>query len=218
MTETKIHWPRVILPFQRDELKKISDGSKVIQGKFAAAPPILGTPPVTPTALLGFITAYDTANLNTKTTKAATGARTAALDDLWIALHSLLAFVQNLIFQTPQDGASIAEAAGMKLANVGDHVKEILAVEPTSTPTTVRLRANLKLLVPSTMKKYSRKTILWRQVIAGVIVNLPSTPVANTTVTGLPLNTEVGFQAAVQDSKDTSEWTQVVSIYIHPTP
>jgi hypothetical protein len=167
-------------------------------------------------ALLVLITSFDTALQNTKTAKDAGGALTIARDNLWSALKSLLANVQTAVDQSPEQGDSLAQAAGMKIGKDPGHVKAILAASLTTVPGVVKLVANRTLLVPPSGKKSSHRTFLWRQRIAGVYTNLDSTPVANTTVTGLPMNTEVGFEVAVKDSKGVSTWTQTVTLLVNP--
>jgi hypothetical protein len=41
------------------------------------------------------------------------------------------------------------------------------------------------------------------------------TPVANTQITGLPLNSDVTFEVAVKDSKSTGAWSQPVTVFVH---
>jgi hypothetical protein len=216
MGTTPVHTPRVVLPFKKSNLPKVSAGAKLIQSKITVNASMFGALSVTMAALLILITAFDTANQNTKTTKAASGARKVALDNLWSALKSLMANVQTAVDQSPGEAASFAQAAGMALGKDPDHVKEILAAALTTVSGVVHLVANRTLLVPPSGRKSSHRTFLWRQLIAGVYTNLDSTPVANTTVTGLPMNTEVGFEVAVKDAKGVSAWSQTVTIQVHP--
>jgi hypothetical protein len=46
-------------------------------------------------------------------------------------------------------------------------------------------------------------------------INEEPTPVAHTSISGLPTMTEVGFHVVVKDATGTSAWSQTVTIFVH---
>jgi hypothetical protein len=165
---------------------------------------------------LDFEAAHE-AVVNTKAT-GATAVRVAKRDIARASSESERGYVQFLSDGSPENGASYAAAAGMRIALPGTRVHAILtAALVPGVPGDVRLRASASQLVPPGPGKARKRLYLWRHTLDGgkSFVDDDPTPVASTTVSGLPLSTVVGFQVAVKDALGVSDWCQMVSILLH---
>jgi hypothetical protein len=150
--------------------------------------------------------------------KGATAVRLAKRDIARAGAESERGYVQFLSDGSPENGASYAAAAGMRIVLPGTRVHAILtAALVPGVPGEVRLRACASQLVPPGTGKARKRVYLWRHTLDGgkSFLNDDPTAVANTTVSGLPLGTIVGFQVAVKDALGVSDWCQMVSILVH---
>jgi len=65
-------------------------------------------------------------------------------------------------------------------------------------------------------KSKRAKTYAWSYSVGGKTwIMATSTPIASTTITGLPPLTLVGFRVIVSDSLTVGQWSQVTSIFVH---
>jgi hypothetical protein len=217
MTQTQVRRLRLTVGLDKDDYPKLSAGAKMIQTKMAAASATFPTPIPTMAILSGLIVAYDTAQESTKTTKAAIGTRNTARDALWSALESECSYVQVICDANLGQAANYADLSGFKIVSIGSHVKEILAVDVVLGTGTVHLVANKSKLPVPGGRKYSAKTFLWRYTLNGgqTWILADPTPIAKTTIAGLPLMTPVGFAVAMKDSKGTGDWSQTVTVLVH---
>jgi hypothetical protein len=217
MTQTQIRRLRLTVGLDKEDYSKLSAGAKTIQTKMAAAATTFTAPIPAMTILSGLIVAYDTAQENTKTTKAAIGTRNTARDALWSALESECSYVQVLCDANLGQAANYADLSGFKIVEIGSHEKEILAAQVVLGAGTVHLVANKSKLPVPGGRKYSAKTFLWHYTLNGgqTWIMADPTPIANTTITGLPLMTPIGFAVAMKDSKGTGEWSQTVTVLVH---
>jgi hypothetical protein len=139
-------------------------------------------------------------------------ARDTKRDALWTTLELLCKYVQSLCDAAAEQAVFLIEASGFKVASSGRRQKEILAAKLGVEAGTVLLVANARAL----NKSKRQKTYHWQYTINGKDwINATSTPLARTTLTGLPALTSVGFRVAVADSKGTGEWSQTVCILVH---
>jgi hypothetical protein len=136
--------------------------------------------------------------------------RKDARDVVDIDAKLLVAYVQALVIANPAQALAIAQAANMSLKTAGDANLAELAGEPGDAPGTVKLVAHCKV-------KRGKNTIHdWRYTPDGTkaCVNAPSTPVAHTTITGLPSLTYVGFQHRVRNSSENGNWSATVTVLV----
>jgi hypothetical protein len=143
----------------------------------------------------------------------AKGARDAKRNLIALTLESLRVQVQTLCDATPTQAMAIIQAAGMKAANVGRHAKAVLAATLGAQPGVVSLVANAALLSASTKSK----SYNWMYSLDGKTwIAAPSTPHANTTITGLTSLASYSFRVNVSvGSAGPGEWSQAVTIVVH---
>jgi hypothetical protein len=155
--------------------------------------------------------------VNTKA-KGATAVRLAKRDLARASAESQRGYVQYLSDGSPENGPSYASAAGMRIVLPGTRNHAVLTAKLVpGVPGEVLLRASASQLVTPSPGKARQRLYLWRHTLDGgkSFLNDDPTPVAHTTVSGLPLGTIAGFQVAVKDVLGVSDWCQVVSILIH---
>ena len=143
----------------------------------------------------------------------ATGVRNVERSALLTLLEGLRTFVQTLADDAPAGQAVvIIEAAAMSVARVSAYAKPILRAEADVHPGIVHLFAAAGQLNRS--RRY--KTYGWEYTLDGGLTWLPatSTPVAHTTISGLPSLTTCGFRVNVSDTLGTTAWTQPVSVLV----
>jgi hypothetical protein len=216
---------RVILGVERDDYAELAIVAPNIQTCMAQNVVLFATPPVTMTILLSQVTTYVASHQTVVRTKAigTTAARSVARDALWISLESLRSYVEVLCNQSPNEAENLAKSAGMQLAahTVAEH--PIIVLTFTAGTGTVHAKASKKQLVApgatvTTGKGMSKaRTYLWRYTLTNgqTYVVLEGTPIAEVTITGIPLNSTLGVQVAVKDSTGTSEWSQTISTFVH---
>jgi hypothetical protein len=142
----------------------------------------------------------------------AVAARNAARDALLTILEGLRAYVQTIADASEQP-AVVIEAAGMAVARVSTYVKPLLGARLGVGEGVVMLVAAAGQLSKS--KRY--KTYGWQVSVDGgrTWTLAPSTPVAHTTLSGLPALTVCSFRVNVTDTTGTTEWSQAVGILVH---
>jgi hypothetical protein len=142
-------------------------------------------------------------------------ARNVQLGILVGMLEAELTTVQGIADKasTPEEAASIIEAARLSVARVGQHTKPVLATKQGATSGSVDLEANAKLLTGGSKKK---SLFNWQYTSDGkLFVSLPSTPKAKTSVPNLTPLATYGFRVSVTNSAGIAgEWSQVVSFLV----
>ena len=160
----------------------------------------------------------ETAHLATKTARGLIPARTVQVDILWGSFLADCTYCQGVCnaAATPAQGLALAEASGFHVVAVGGIVKAIIAITVDVGTGTAHLKANASQLHGLSDKPSAAKTYLWRHMLNGTtIVNDDPTPIASTTITGLPLGQTVGFQVAAKDSAGAGAWSVVIPASIH---
>src|SRR5262249_24193657 len=111
---------------------------------------------------------------------------------------SEVVMVQTLVDQSPEQGAVLAEAAGMRLAKSTAYDKLPIKAKLTSIAGEVLLMCNAGLILGASMKASRQRTFFWRYAIEGTksYVSADPTTVAHTLIQGVPLNVPVGFEVA----------------------
>ena len=159
----------------------------------------------------------ETAHLATKTAKGLISARTVQVDILWGSFLADCTYCEGVCnaAATTAQGLALAEASGFHVVEVGGIVKAIIEITVEVGTGTVHLKANASQLHGLSVKPSAAKTYLWRHILTGTtgtttIVNDDPTPIASTTITGLPLGQTVGFQVAAKDSAGAGAWSVVI--------
>ena len=119
--------------------------------------------------------------------------RNAKRDALCTAIEQERVYVLSLCVANPEQAQALILAAGMHVAAIGDHSKALLGVLLVAgQPGRVMLKANRKLLTAGRGAKLSQ--INWRYTVDGGKTYVTSTtPLAKTTLTGLPSMTTGGL-------------------------
>jgi hypothetical protein len=216
---TVIHRPVVVFPYEKLGAD-FSEGATNTSAKLTANAAVFPNCDPTPPVLAGQVAAFVAADVLTKTNKGAIPAREAQREILWGGLEGVRGSVQKVCDSNPEQAAVYASQAGLALLERHPPVPVILAGALTTTKGAVRLKASLALLtamLPPVKGKGGRKTILWRYTLDGgkTFVTADSTPFVTTTIAGLPLETDVGFQVALKDRRGTTSWSQTFVLHVY---
>jgi hypothetical protein len=65
--------------------------------------------------------------------------------------------------------------------------------------------------------KAGKRTIFFRYTLDGgkSFIDVEATPWVTTTVSGLPLNTDVGFQVSLKDRRRRTPWSQTYTVHVY---
>jgi hypothetical protein len=140
--------------------------------------------------------------------------RDTALSVVAGSMELLRAFVEQLCNASPEQAATLAQGMGMYLSTRAPRAKVPLRAKQGAQPGTVVLYASVALLVTGKGGRYWS----WQSSVDGgkTYVSAPSTPDAKTTITGLPVLTEVLFRACVTQTKTgQGPWTAPVPFLVH---
>jgi len=207
---------RVTAALKRKNYPHLLMRAHAIYNGMAGTPALFPSPIPSMAGLLPLLTAFDTAQQATLTkAKGTTQTRNLTALPLITALESEVTYIQGLCDESPEQALKLIAAAGMVAVNSPSHAKAILQTKLVpAIPGTALLVANATLLVNGSKK---RPTFNWQSSIDGgkTIVNLPSTPHADTEVANLPLLTTVAFRVSVTLGKVTGEWSQWVTLFVH---
>jgi hypothetical protein len=211
------HLIRLTVGLDRRNMPRFIPGTKLVQSRLGTSSSIFTALPVSPATLLTQIGDVEGVHLQTKTNKGLVPLRTSKVDLLWNSLEADCTYCQGLCQQNPEQGLAWANASGFHVVLVGDHTKEVITVKVDLGKGVAHLGANKALLPAPSGRKSAALTYLWRHTVDGgkSIVNDDSTPTHVTTLTGLPLGVDVGFQVAVKDSKAVGPWSQWITALVH---
>ena len=175
------------------------------------------TPPVPCPMLLGQIGDLEIAqHAVTTRTLGAAAVRDEKRVIVVTSLEAEFAYVRGLAKSaSPEQAKTLITAAGMLIAADPKRSKPILAAVNVPPVGNVVLRANARLLLADMGSR--RPTFHWEYTLDGskTFVSAGSTPVATTTVTGLPAGALVGFRVSVTVAKmPAGAWTQVVTLLV----
>jgi hypothetical protein len=185
-----------------------------IYNKMLANQSLYASPPITLAQFLAQLNAFSAAIQEVKdksplgTSHRAT-TRTTALTSAGL----LVMFVQSLAdAATPEQAVLLIESAGMKVAGVSTYVRPLMKLKLNG----VSGEVVIKVAAGQLSKSQRAKTYAWSYSLDGKTwIMATSTPIASTTITGLPPLTVVGFRVMVSDSRTVGEWSQVTSIFVH---
>jgi hypothetical protein len=146
--------------------------------------------------------------------KGASTIRLAKRDIVRASTEMERAYVQLLCDQSPEMASTYATQSGFVIWTPGTHNRDILAATLLGGGA-VALKAAASLLEGPGKGTSRQRTYLWRHTLDGkTFINDDPTPVCHTTITGLPVNTIVGFEVAVKDAVGTSPFCQTLAIFV----
>lgn len=217
---TTVHRDRIILGIPWEDFPAAVLGSKHISTKMAENASIFLSPNPGLTIYAQQCADFEKSHVDVVTTKAkgATLIRLAKRDIVRASSECQRAYVQSLCDSSPQNAGTYAALAGMRIWTPPTQNRDVLRASLVAgTQGEVALKAAASLLVAPGAGKARQRTYLWRHTLDGgkTFVNDDPTPVAHTRITGLPLNTVVGFQVAVKDAVGVSDYCQAVTVYVH---
>jgi hypothetical protein len=141
--------------------------------------------------------------------------RDVALTVVATSMELLRAFNEQLGNASPEQAVTLAQGMGMYVSTHAPRAKVPLRAKQGDQPGTVVLYASVALL--ATGGKGGR-FFSWQSSVDGgkSWLSAPSTPKSKTTITGLPVLTEVLFRACVTENKTgQGPWTTPVPFLVH---
>jgi hypothetical protein len=212
--ETTSNKPRAVAGCSREDSPAVLSRAKIMYVAILAAIAQFPNLPITLAAFLALIEPFDAAQDSMKAKpRGLASVRDTKRDDVWTAMHTLRIYVQSLAdgLSAPA-AAALIESAGLLVAGVPIHIKPFLEAKPTTLPGVVHILANASLLVGSSSK---RVTFNWQWSTDGKTwSSLPSTPLADTEMTGLTPMTTYYFRVSVTISRVVGEWSQSTSVML----
>jgi hypothetical protein len=209
---------RAVLGFRKRKANVVLWRSKEIHAGLAGRPDLFASPSPPLSQLQGLVEALDAAQVAVQLGgHGAAAARDVTLTELWTCLELLLKYVQSLVAKCSEDEAvALILAAGMKVANAPVHDKRVIEVRQRQSGT-VELFAFVALLRREKGSRSRKINFNWRYTLNGgeSWVPLPSTPVGNIVVSGLPPLTEVGFSVSITDADGPGRWCDTVPFLVH---
>jgi hypothetical protein len=166
---------------------------------FPTAAPIL-------TSITSAITAYQNAQLSTKTQKGLKGLRTSTKQALVSALRQARDLVRTVAEANPESALAIAESAGMTLGKRPTRNKPLIEVLQASLSGSVVCRAKAPGIPTNYFWSYSTDEKSWTSV--------PQLMKAATTVSGLTPGQTYYFRYSTSNRQGTSNPSQVFSILV----
>ncbi len=213
-----MHRARAKLQIKKRQTASVQGRAKAVRdGLTANKLGKFGSPNPTPTLIDGQITTLDKAESLARTRAAgAASARNVERTALVGLLETALTYVQQIAdaSATYDEAVAVIEAAGMLVAIVPQHNKQILEIKQGPQSGSAVLSAFARLLGAG---GHTKAFFNWQQTSDGkTFINLPSTPKAKTTVTGLTPLATYGFRVSVTKADGTTgEWTQIFYFIVH---
>jgi hypothetical protein len=140
--------------------------------------------------------------------------RNIALAVVATSTELLRAFLEQLCNASPESAATLAQGMGMHISTRAPRAKVPLRVKQGDQPGMVVLYASVALLATGKGGRY----FSWQSSGDGgkTWVSAPSTPKSKTTITGLPVLTEVLFRACITENKTgQGPWTAPIPFLVH---
>jgi hypothetical protein len=206
--------PRASLGTTKKKFLEVLARAHAMYVAMLAAAATFTSPPIAMAAFLLLIQAVETANAQASTkAKGTAAARTVKLDPLWNAMLALRLYVQNMSDQLDHNaGVALIQSAGLLVAAVQTHTKDLLKAELVTATNMVHLICNATMLCGKT----SKKTVFHWQMSTDQKswTNLTSTNYAEATLPNPGPGTWY-FRVSAVVGKDVIDWTQAVSLVIH---
>jgi hypothetical protein len=212
-SETNSH-PRASLGVARTDAPGVLSRANIIQTCILAALASFNALPITMAAFALLIQAAQTAQTASASRgKGLAAARNTKIAPLWSAMLLLRAYVQGLVNEVDYtNGVTLINQAGLLVAGVGHHVKELFAAKLDPVANVVHLVLNAKAFIGKT---YKHVTFHWQTSTDGKTwTSLPSTPYASTQLAS-PGPGTYQFRAAATVGKTVLDWTPPFPLTIH---
>jgi hypothetical protein len=191
--------------------------AKIMYAAFIAAVASFPSPTVTMAAFLALIQAFEDAQEATSAkTRGLATIRNAKRNDVWSAMETLRAYVQQIAdTMLPAKAAVLIESAGLLVAGMGAHGKPILQAKLMANGV-VHLIANAKLLTGGKRSRNVTFNWSWSSDGGKTWNTVASTPLADTLIPNLtPMTPPYQFRVAVTVSRTTGAWTDAVNLAVH---
>jgi hypothetical protein len=205
--------PKAVLRIDRTKAPKVARRARVILTALTDLKNIYASPPVALTVFLDQIVILETAHQACAGRAKGTAAiRDGKLKVVVASLDLIRAYIQSLADASPDQAIGLIQRAGYDVADASGYVKPILTA--TVLPDgSVRLAANAQELIG---KRRGKHTFHWQWSADGgrTWVAADGTPVAETTISGLPHLTTCSFRVAVRNRKDQTSWSATVSVLV----
>jgi hypothetical protein len=140
--------------------------------------------------------------------------RDAALSVVATSTELLRAFLEQLCNASPEQAATLAQGMAVYISARAPRAKVPLRAKQGDQPGTVILYASVDLLAIGKGARF----FSWQSSVDGgkTWVSAQSTPKAKTTITGLPVLTDVLFRACVTENKTgQGPWTAPLPFLVH---
>jgi hypothetical protein len=207
--------PRIALGITRRSFPSLILRAQAVQAAVAGNATQLPSAQPTPAVLLTQIQTLQVAQQRTIAKEpGATADRNAAGDVVITSLEELRTYVQGLCDASPEKAAQLAAAASMKMIVTTPAAKPVIAAKLGVASGSVVLRANKHALVGKTA---AMCTFNWEYSLDGqkTWVAVLGTPLAETTITGLPALATVSFRVSVTMKKVMGAYCQAMAIIVH---
>lgn len=204
---------RAVLGLTKTNVPVLLAGAKTIHNAMGAAAAQFPSPNPPLATLQAQIQDLDTAEQATKTkTKGTVAIRDTKREILYSSLESERMYVQSLADANPEQAVAIVTAAGLGVGKTPSRTKPVLQVKPGPLPGTAKLVANASLLAGKRTSK--SVTYNWQMSADGgkTWTNLPSTPLASTTVENLTALTTYMFRVSATVSKTVGAPSEAVTL------
>jgi hypothetical protein len=216
MSTTTVPRFHAVLDLPKATIPALLAGARTITTAMAAETATFPSPNPLLAIVLGQINTLDTAQqaVVSGLRGAATSRRNTARDLLWSSLLSLKLYVQTTADPSMEHSFTIIKSSGFTVRAPPSRSKPVLGAKLTVTSGEVRLRANVKVLTAGSSQ---RATYNWQYSVDGghTWVSVISTPVATTTIGGLPAGSICSFRVSVTLKQTMQPWSQVVTIPVH---
>jgi hypothetical protein len=210
--ETTSKKPRAVTGCAREDSPAVLERAKIMYAAILAAIAQFTNLPITMAAFLALIQSFDTAQgtMNAKP-RGLASARNTKRDDVWTAMQTLRTYVQSLADGLSGPAAiALIESAGLLVAGIPMHGKALLAAKATTVAGVVHIIANAGLLLGSRSRK---ATFNWQWSTDNKVwTSLPSTPFADTEMTGVTPLTTYYFRVSVTIARVAGAWSESTSV------
>jgi hypothetical protein len=209
---------RAVLKINKRKTRSVTAKAKLMCLKMGDEPALFPTPNPPLGDIEAQIVVVEKAEVLAGTrAKGTASARNVQRNILVGMLETECTFVQGVADTgaTPDQAVATIEAAGLVVAMVSQHIKDILAVKQGAEAGSVVLDAYAAALTGGGQKK---TFFNWQSTRDGgsTFTSLPSTPKSRTTLAKLTPLTTYGFRVSVTHADGTAgPWSQIVAFLVH---
>jgi hypothetical protein len=172
------------------------------------------SPPITAAALLVQTQAVETAQQAVVARfPGAAAARKPKTKALVTSLELQCTYIQSVADASPDQAEAIIDASGFVKAEPTGYAKPFLSAKPVYPDGSVYLAAYAQALLGD---RKGRHLFCWQSSVDGgrTWTDAPTTPVAATTIAGLPRLTSCSFRVAARNAVDQTPWSPVVTVLV----